>query len=83
MEDGLFPMPAVADVLQNNYIEARLHIDLPGEGQKRILELRDKYSGMIATPTYVIVDPVTEEIIARIRGLNTQEKFLAFLSKGM
>ena len=56
MEEHLFPRPAVAEVLERRYVEARLHTDGQRNLQK-ILELQDELAASAATPFYVIVDP--------------------------
>ncbi len=83
MEKTIFPKPAVAGLLKDNFIEIRLHTDARGPKLKQILELRDKYSGSVAIPTYVVVDPQTLKRMSRVRGLKEEAKFLQFLKSGL
>ena len=84
MEDNVFPEPAVAGILETNYIEARLHTD----GQtniERILELQKTLARSVANPIYVIVDPATGEERGRYEGAaltgGQLDRFIAFLEK--
>ncbi len=83
MEEHVFPRPAVADVLAKNFVEVRLHTDTHGPELKQILALRKQYSGSVAIPTYVVVDPNTLERKSRLRGLKKEDKFLEFLNDGL
>ena len=82
MEENFFPSPAVAGILTENFIEARLHTD--GEtNAERILELQESLARSVANPIYVIVDPKSEKELARYEGAAQTESqranFIAFL----
>ena len=81
MEEKIFPRPAVAGILEEMYVEARLHAD--GEvNVDRIHELQDAMAKSRATPLYLIVDPSTEKELARQEGASSEAKFLEFLEHG-
>jgi hypothetical protein len=59
MEKSVFPSPAVAGVLEERFVEARLHTD----GTKnidRILQLQAELTQSVATPYYLVIDPSVE-----------------------
>jgi len=56
MEMDILPSPAVAGVLTEGFVEARLHTD-GREHIGRIEEVQAALSGSVATPYYLIVDP--------------------------
>ena len=64
MEEKVFPRPAVAGILEEKYVEARLHAD--GElNVEQIHQLQDDMAKSRATPLYLVVDPVTEQRVTR------------------
>ncbi len=83
MENGLFFTDAIAPLLTNDYVEARLHTD--GEKNiERILELRDELVGSPALPQYVLIDPATEEKLGHFAGFTRDiDAFKAFLESGL
>ena len=60
MEEHVFPAPAVAGQL-TKMIEARIHND--GANQKKIRALQVEMINTYATPSYVLLDPETDELI--------------------
>lgn len=85
MELGKFREDPIAGVLEQNYVEARLHTD----GQvniDRIRELQERYVGDPGLPNYVVVDPETLESVDKYEGICLTEAetqaFVAFLEKG-
>ena len=77
MEEKVFPLPAVAGVL-NNMVEARLHTDGgPAMDENRALQL--ELTGSYANPYYLLLDAETEEVIGQQAGATTPEAFLKFL----
>lgn len=82
MEQKVFPRPAVADLLEKNFIEARIHTDHATKGKEH-QALSLKLAGALANPQYVIVDPVTMKVSKRhsLSGhWNTWEaRFIEFL----
>ena len=82
MEEKIFRNPAVAGVL-NKYVEARLHTD--GKVNiDRILELQQDLAGSVATPIYVVVDPVGERKRLTFEGATFDaDVFRKFLEAGL
>jgi len=79
MEEKIFPRPAVAEELQKNFIEARLHTDRPGAVYEANIERQLKLTKSRALPIYVIIDPKTGEPLRKKAGLMTEETLLQFL----
>ena len=76
------PSPAVAAVLNESYVEARLFTD--GEQNiERILELQDKLSGTLANPTFVLVEPGAERKLYQLQGKRSAKTFKRFLEAGI
>lgn len=76
LEHKVFPDPAVAGILRDNFIEARLHTDgAPGPANVKI---RDRFTTAIANPWLVVVDPVTETVLGET-GFVRQNELAAFL----
>jgi hypothetical protein len=82
MEEKIFPRPAVAGILEETYVEARLHAD--GEvNVERIHALQDAMAKSRATPLYLVVDPSTQQELARQEGATSEAKFREFLEQGV
>jgi hypothetical protein len=83
MEDNVLPSPAVAGVLNESYIEARLFTDMEEDPHhEHILELQDRLTGSVANPTFVLVDPATEKRLYLLQGKRSAETFARFLEAG-
>ncbi len=81
MEESIFPAPAVAEVLREHYVEARLHMDVD-EVREKYHDLQDRLVGTLAVPVYVLLDPVTGKVLDRHYGwLPSEGGFAAFLEK--
>ena len=82
MEEGVFFQPEVLRELKN-YVEVRLHTDLPQEWSKKLFALKkERLAGNTASPIYEIVDPNTGEHIDRFDGADLGGKrFLDFLRR--
>jgi hypothetical protein len=79
MEEGVFRRPAVAGVLKEGFIEARLHNDT-GPIVKETVEREKKLASSVATPTYVTIDPKTGATLNIQHGpLFDEQKFIEFL----
>lgn len=85
----MFPRPAVAGILQQGFVEARLHVDVPNTlSQQQFAAnkaVRQRLVGdNTAMPWYVIVDPSTGRAL-RETGLSGggadawEQLFLRFL----
>ena len=81
MEENIFPLPAVAGILEEQMVEARLHTDLHDEVQKqRNVDLQLELTESYTLPLYLVMDPETGEILGRRDGsLTNEEAFAAFL----
>jgi len=84
MEVFIFPRPdlPIEPLLSEGFVEARLHTD--GKTNiERILELQENLAGSVANPIYVVLDPATEQELARYEGAaltdSQIESFAAFL----
>ncbi len=78
MEEDIFPRPAVAGVLQKEFIEARLHND--GGSKKEETRARQKEMvGSFATPVYVVVDPKSGGTLRQRAGYTSESAFVEFL----
>jgi hypothetical protein len=78
MEERTFLEPAVAALLENDFIEARLHTD-GTVNIERILELQKELTGVRSNPYYVLVDPASGEVLGRRGGAMSAEAFVEFL----
>jgi len=87
MEKKVLPKPAVAGVLEENYIEARLHTDRPSPGLEKILEVQQRFAESVANPIYVAVDPQTESRLDKYEGAaltaEHEENFVRFLTESV
>ena len=79
MEEGVFLHPAVAGMLTKRFVESRLHVDYSHN-----LEREVEMTGSNAQPIFLVLDPRTEEVLARHDGasLVSDEPFLEFLEEG-
>lgn len=64
MEQKVFPGPAVAGVLTESYVEARLHTDDPPP-DPHTATLQRELARSIANPIFVVVDPRTQRELGR------------------
>ena len=46
-------------------------------------QLQFKLTGNVALPTYVILDPLSEQVLSQELGYVSEEKFLVFLDQGL
>jgi hypothetical protein len=94
MEVGTFVDSAVAEQLENNFVEARMHTDLHPEFR----DFETLIAQTVAQPVYIVVpadsdldfmgkdfDPTKVKILARQDGatINNPGKFVDFLKKGI
>ena len=78
MEEDAFPAGAVAPILEDSYVEARLHTD--GKVNiDEILELQRELTGSLANPYYVLQDPDSKEVFDKKAGWMPPEDFAKFL----
>ena len=85
MEEKVFRLPAVAGILKDGYVEARLHTD--GEGKPaydRNRELQVELAGSKANPIYIVVDPNSGKTVHRFDGADLGgERFEGFLREAL
>lgn len=90
MEKNTFVKPAVAEILEQHYVEARLHVD-----EERFMELERTLLQSIAQPVYAVVradavipvgdpsfDASSVQILSRLDGAKADE-FIDFLRAGL
>jgi hypothetical protein len=63
-EEKVFPSDTVSGLLEEHFIEARLHTD-GGTNIERILELQKELAQSVATPFYLVIRP-DEELVGRL-----------------
>ncbi len=87
MEEQVFPSPAVAELLTNGYVEARIHTDHREHGEQN-RTLQKEMVGFVSAPYYLIVDPATGKKVAehKLEGVSDgwdqiRDKFAAFLRR--
>jgi thiol:disulfide interchange protein DsbD len=78
MEEKVFTLPSVSKELAEKYIEARLHTD-GGPSLERNKQLQEEYTGSVANPQYVVIDPKTGKKVRKIAGYKPEKTFLEFL----
>ncbi len=81
MEANVFPHPDVARRFENDFVLLRLYTDDLDAGpdlQRYQLDL----TGTVALPTYAIVDPNNNRLVARLSGMVPVDRFVAFLGEG-
>ena len=82
MEKGVFHHPAVAGILEERFVEARIHTDSLEHPENADLQLEMTQS--IAQPIYLVVDPKDGTQHSRRDGatLNDDQPFIDFLNQG-
>jgi hypothetical protein len=90
MEDDVFLRPAVAGLMKQHFVEARLHVDIPkhltAEQFARNKALQKEWTTTRAMPIFVVVDPKTGKELGETPpvGLSPAaltENWVAFLQK--
>jgi hypothetical protein len=78
MEEKIFPRPAVAGILKEGYIEARLHVD-GGPALQENKRLQAELTRSVALPFFLAYDPAERKVLRKTAGLRPEDKFRAFL----
>jgi len=79
-EEKVFPSPPVFEVLEQHFVEARLHTD--GERGEELTEFEQRIAHSIATPLYLVLDPTTQRALAGpLGGIATALGFHKFLTQ--
>ncbi len=81
MESNVFPLSSIQKRFAKME-QVRLYTDDGSEGPKN-QQFQFELTGTVALPTYVIVDPQSEEIITQLVGYAGQEEFQNFLDTGL
>ena len=84
MEEKVFRLPAVAGVLEERFVEARLHTDHARKGKENRAR-QQEMTGSIAQPIYLVIDPKTGAAHGRQDGATTGDqvpRFIEFLEAG-
>ena len=82
MEEEIFPAGAVAPLLEDNFVEARLHTD--GEVNiERIRELQQELTSSVANPYYVLQEAEFFEVLDKKDGFMGQDTFAEFLNAAL
>ena len=82
MEKGVFHHPAVAGILEEKFVEARIHTDSLEHPENADLQLQMTKS--VAQPIYLVVDPKDGAQHSRRAGatLSDDQPFIDFLNSG-
>lgn len=82
-EEKVFPSAKVSVLLEESFIEARLHTD--GEKNiERILALQQELAQSVATPYYLIQDPKSKRLLgAPLGSVTTVDSFHEFLESAV
>ncbi|MBO6536018.1 MAG: thioredoxin family protein [Balneolaceae bacterium] len=81
MESNVFPLAEVRERFDQMKL-VKLYTDGGADAQKN-QQLQFSLTGNVALPTYVILDPSNEQVIAQELGYIASEKFVSFLDKGL
>ncbi len=81
MEANVFTRPEVQERFQNNFVLVRLYTDGLEKGNT-FQRYQLQTTGTVALPTYAIVDPTGERLIARLTGVASPAEFVDFLDNG-
>jgi hypothetical protein len=82
MENSVFPNPGVAEILNERYVEARLHND-GVTNVDYIVALQEQLIGSVANPIYVLLEPSSGTRLARLQGKRSLTRFTRFLRDGL
>lgn len=81
MESNVFPLPEVIEQF-NKMKLVKLYTDGGADAQKN-QQLQFFLTGNVALPTYVILDPAEEKVLAMELGYIDSKKFVSFLEEGI
>ena len=79
MENGVFQDPAVAGLLAEGFVEARLHVDGTEQKHKDYLAKHQEQNGTTTRPYFVVWNPKTDKPVGKFgRALLIGEDFGVF-----
>ena len=81
METNVFPLAEVTERFDQMKL-VKLYTDGGADAQKN-QQFQFSITGNVALPTYVILDPSTERVLAQELGYLARDKFISFLDKGI
>lgn len=81
MESNIFPLISVQERFEQMKL-LKLYTD-GGKDAQANQQLQFKLTGNVALPTYVILDPLSEQVLSQELGYVSEEKFLVFLDQGL
>ena len=81
MESNVFPLASVQQRF-NQMKKLKLYTDGGTDAQKN-QQLQFRLTGNVALPTYVILDPSNETVVAQELGFVSEDKFVRFLDNGL
>ncbi len=81
MESNVFIQPQVTERFSRNYVRLRLFTDTIEKG-KTYQRYQLRLTGTVALPTYAIVEPQDQALIAKASGVMSMEEFVDFLDAG-
>ncbi len=79
----MLPAEAVASELNAHFIESRLHTDQTDvpEMAEVFRDLQNELTKSFAAPTYVVYDPVGEQVLGVHKGVMSAAAFVDFLQE--
>lgn len=79
-EEKVFPSNKVSRMLEDHFIEARLHTD-GDKNIERTLELQKELADSVATPFYLVIEPKSGRRVGLTKGgVVTEGAFTDFLN---
>ena len=81
MESNIFPLASVQERFDQMKL-LKLYTD-GGKDAQANQQLQFKLTGNVALPTYVILDPSTEQVLSQELGYVSEEKFTGFIDQGL
>ena len=81
MESNVFPLASVQERFDQMKL-LKLYTD-GGKDAQANQQLQFKLTGNVALPTYVILDPSTEQVLSQELGYVSEEKFIGFIDQGL
>ncbi|MEQ9105601.1 MAG: cytochrome c biogenesis protein CcdA [Rhodothermales bacterium] len=81
MEANVFPRAPVASRLANDFVRLKLYTDGPEKGDE-FHRYQLRLTGIVALPTYAVVDTDGTTLLLREFGMMDVDEFAAFLDKG-
>lgn len=82
MEANVFPQPAIAAFLKEEFVLLRLYTDARDRGPD-LQRFQLRMTGTVALPTYAVVNPRNEVLLSRHTGLASAAEFERFLQRGL